>query len=199
MKSIAIEREFGSGGREIGQKLAKELEIPFYDSDIILKAAEGYGFNIDILREYDEKQTGSMLYNIALMSNANRYNEQSRVYEMFYGIRETIKKAALERPAVFIGRCSTDVLGKEDLGYKVFLYASDISHKQMRVMKSEGVEEQAAKKMIPRRDKQREQYFRFFTQKEWNDRNNYDLELNTSAHSVQECVSILAGIMRQRT
>lgn len=198
MKSIAIEREFGSGGREIGQKLAKELGVPYYDSDIILKAAEQYGFNVDILREYDERQTGSVLYSIALLTSADRYNQQSRAYEIFYGIRETIKKTAMEEPGVFIGRCSTEVLGKEKLAYRAFLYASDMEYRQRRIMATEGIMEQAARKLIHKRDKQREQYFRFFTQKEWNDRNNYDLMLNTSQHSIGECVSILAEVAKKQ-
>ena len=68
MKSVAIEREFGSGGRDIGIRIAKEAQIPYYDGQLLIEAAKGYGIEIATLKEFDENKVGSFLYNIAMMA-----------------------------------------------------------------------------------------------------------------------------------
>ena len=86
MKSVAIEREFGSGGRDIGIRIAKEAQIPYYDGQLLIEAAKGYGIEIAALKEYEN---------------------MAKINEIFYGMKETIKNLHAEGPAVFIGRCST--------------------------------------------------------------------------------------------
>ena len=79
MKSLAIEREFGSGGREIGKRVAEKASISCYDGSLIAQVAESKGLSLDMLKEYDEKRTGSVLYNIGLLAsyNYNRNNSQA--------------------------------------------------------------------------------------------------------------------------
>lgn len=196
MKSLAIEREFGSGGRAIGMEVAKLAGIPYYDGNLLLKAAEDYGIRIDLLKDHDENKTGSILYNIAMLTSANRYENQMKINEMFYGIQETILKLEKEGPAVFIGRCSTEILKSSSKVLRVFIYSSDVYKKTCRVMETEEVSKAEAKRLMERKDKQREKYFKFWTQKDWKDRKNYDMEMNTGILSIEECAEILLAKMK---
>ena len=198
MKSIAIEREFGSGGHEIGVLTAKLLGVPCYDGELLLDTAEHSGVDLAHLRNFDERQAGSLLYDLALAANPNQYSERTRLYEMFEAVQQTARRLAADGPAVFIGHCCTEALSGKNgaAALRVFLYASDTGHRVRRVMQTEHVDEGEARRMIRRKDKEREQYFRYFTQKLWGDRANYDLQLNTSTMSVQKCARILADIAR---
>lgn len=194
MKSLAIEREFGSGGREIGLRVAKMAGIPYYDGELLARAAEEQGVSTEILEAYDEQRTGSLLYEIAAYSDfAN--NRKNSVYELFDGLRHTIRKIEQQGPAVFIGRCSTDVLRDNPRVLKTFIYSSDEAKKIERIIMSEGVSEAEAKSLMNKKDKRRRNYFKFWTQKEWSDRSNYDMELNTSSVSIDDCAKILLAAM----
>lgn len=195
MKSIAIEREFGSGGREIGMKVAKMAGIPYYDSELLAKAAEEQGVSTEVLEAYDEQRTGSILYEIAAYNDfAN--NRKNSVYELFDGLRRTIRKIEQHGPAVFIGRCSTEVLRDSPRVLKAFIYSSDKAKKTERIVKTEGVSDGEARNLMNKKDKSRRNYFRFWTQKEWADRSNYDIELNTSSISTDDCAEILFAAMQ---
>lgn len=196
MKSIAIEREFGSGGRAIGMEVAKLAGIPYYDGNLLLKAAEDFGIRIDQLKEYDENKTGSILYNIAMLTSVNRYENQLKINEVFYGIQETILKLEKEGPTVFIGRCSTEILKSSTNVLRVFIYSSDVNKKTHSVMDTEQVTKSEARRLMERKDRQREKYFKFWTQEDWKDRKNYDMELNTGVLSIKECAEILLTKMK---
>ncbi|MDO5423099.1 MAG: cytidylate kinase-like family protein [Eubacteriales bacterium] len=190
MKTLAIEREFGSGGREIGRRVAGKAGIPFYDGELLIKEAERRGVSLDLLKEYDEKKTGSILYNIALLANYGQDMKQDRIYEMCERLQDTIRDLAMQGPAVFIGRCSTEILkGEKTVG--AFLYCSDEKQRVARVVRTEKVSESEARKLMERRDRQRKDYFKFWAQKNWADRKNYDLELNTGTLSPEACEAIL--------
>ena len=196
MKSLAIEREFGSGGREIGRKVAKEAGIPYYDNALLHKVAMEQGISEDTLKEYDEKMTGSILYDIAALADVTRSYKGRSVYELFYSVQKTIEQLRLQGPAVFMGRCSTEILRDAPRVLRVFVYASDPADRIQRTVQVEGVSESEAARMIEKKDRQRKNYFKFWTQKEWKDWNNYDLELNTSALSPDECAEILLHAIR---
>lgn len=191
MKSLAIEREFGSGGREIGMKVAKEAGIPYYDSELLRKAAEAQGISVQVLKEYDEKMTGSFLYDIAALTDLTRSFKGENIYEIFYSVQKTIEQLRMRGPAVFMGRCSTEILKDSPNVLRVFVYASDPASRIRRTVETEGVSENEAAKLIEKKDRQRKNYFKFWTQKEWKDFNNYDLELNTATLSTDECADIL--------
>ena len=199
MRSIAIEREFGSGGREIGLLTAKLLGVPSYDGELLLDTAEHSGVDLALLRNFDERQAGSLLYDLALAANPNQYSERTRLYEMFAAVQATVRRLAAEQPAVFIGHCCTEALSGKDGGpraLRVFLYASDVEQRVQRVMRTEQVTEGEARRMMRRKDKDREQYYRYFTQKLWGDRANYDLQLNTSTMPARQCAELLAAIAK---
>ena len=96
MKSVAIEREFGSGGRDIGIRIAKEAQIPYYDGQLLIEAAKGYGIEIAALKEFDENKVGSFLYNIAMMAGYNQYENMAKINEMNYDLILDTAKLSLE-------------------------------------------------------------------------------------------------------
>ena len=150
MRSIAIEREFGSGGREVGRLAAQLLGVPFYDGELLLDAAEHGGADLSRLRNFDERQAGSLLYDLALAGSPNQYSERTSLHEMFATLQNTIRRLAGEGPAVFIGRCSTDALSGRDGGpraLRTFIYASDAEARCARVMETEGVGESEARRI----------------------------------------------------
>lgn len=195
MKSLAMERQFGSGGREIGMKLARAAGIPCYDGELLRKAAQAQGVSVGMLEDYDEKRTGSLLYDIAAYHDTLQNRDGRDVYALFDGVKKTMEQLQRSGPAVFIGRCCTQILKAEPNVCRVFVYSSDPADRIRRTVKTEGVSEKDALRLMEKKDRQRRNYFRFWTQQEWADRNNYDLELNTSMLSTDACVEILLAAM----
>lgn len=196
MKSLAIEREFGSGGRDIGKRVAQLAGIPYYDGQMLIKEAEAKGVPLDLLEEYDEQKTGSILYNIALFANYNQDMNQSKIYEVCCGIQDTIRDLEMQGPAVFIGRCSTEILrGTPDV-LRAYIYSSEEEKKIQRIVRTERVTEEEARKLMAKKDRQRSAYFKFWTRKKWEDRRNYDMELNTAELPPEICAEIFLAAMQ---
>ncbi len=178
-------------------KVAKEAGISYYDSNLLDKVTERYGDSAHMLNVYDEKWTGSLLFNISMAAGYSQGNEQSKVYQMGYEVADTIKRLHRNGPCVFIGRCATDILKDTNNTLRVFIYSSDEKKRIKRIVETENVSEAEARKMMDKRDRARRNYFRFWTQKDWADRDNYDLELNTSMLSTEECARILLYAMNK--
>lgn len=191
MKSLAIEREFGSGGREIGKKVAKMAGIPCYDGSLMAQVAESKGVSLDMLKEYDEKKTGSVLYNIGLLASYNYNRNNSQVFELYYELQKTIKSLELQGPSVFIGRSSTEILRDNPRTVRVFIYSSNMDKRIERIVTTENVSEDQAKKLMEKKERERKEYFKFWTDKNWSDKANYDMALNTSSLSIDDCARIL--------
>ena len=96
---------------------------------------------------------------------------------------------------MFVGRCSTEILKDSGRSVSVYIYSSDPAAKLKRAMQTEGITEAEAKKLMERKDRQRSDYFKYWTEKNWKDRSNYDMELNTSTLSSEECARILLRAM----
>lgn len=197
MKSLAIEREFGSGGREIGMKVAREEGIPYYDTELLIRAAEEYGISLGELEDYDEKWMGSFLHDLVMAASYAQGGGESKIYRLQYGVKETIKKLAAKGPAVFIGRCATDILESSSNIIRVFIYSNSEEKKLRRIMQTEGVLEVDAKKLMQKKDRERRNYFKFWTEKEWGDKRNYDMEFNTGILSTEECSELLQYMMEK--
>ena len=149
MKSMAIEREFGSGGRDIGIRIAKEAQIPYYDGQLLIEAAKRYGIEIADLKEFDENKVGSLLYNIAMMAGYNQYENMAKINEIFYG------------------RCSTEILKSCEDVVTVFVRCSDKEKRVQRIFDKENVDTmQKARRLMDRKDWGRERYFKFWTKKD---------------------------------
>ena len=199
MKSVAIEREFGSGGRDIGIRIAKEAQIPYYDGQLLIEAAKGYGIEIAALKEFDENKVGSFLYNIAMMAGYNQYENMAKINEIFLWNERDDQESSCRRSGGFL---SEDVLQKflkscEDV-VTVFVRCSDKEKRVQRIFDKESVDTmQKARRLMDRKDWGREKYFKFWTKKDWKDEKNYDLILDTAKFSLEECSEILLKRMNE--
>ena len=180
---ITIGRQYGSGGHELGEKLAKELGFEFYDNNLVKLAAEKSNICPEISKLADEKAASSLLYSIA-MSGGMR-NILSGHYEMpindklFIAQAETIKKIAHDSSSVIVGRCANYVLqSEEDINLvNLYIYA-DMDYRLKKVKDVYDLSDAAAKDKIIKADKKRRAYYNYYSSGTWGDASEYDLCIN---------------------
>ena len=135
---ITIARQYGSGGREIGELIAKALNIPLYDRQLITEAASKGNLNEEVIRKADESSANSLLYTLAMGSNtlgaAMHFGYKMPLNDKLFLLQsEVIKDFAAKGSGVFIGRCADYVLREEENLLRIFVYG-DLEHRQKRVL-----------------------------------------------------------------
>ena len=192
---ITIGRQFGSGGREIGEKLSKAYGINYYDRELLARAAKESGFCEEILQNHDERPTNSFLYNLVIDTYSFGYNSSAFVdmpisQKVFLAQFDTIKKVADEGPCVIVGRCADYALDGRDNVINLFIYADD-DFKIKRVMDIYDLDENKARDMINKKDKQRQSYYNYYTNRKWGKADTYDLCINSSVLGVDGSVKLI--------
>lgn len=194
MKTVTIDRTFGSGGREVAARLAGMTGVPFFDNDIILKAAENFGVDVGVLKNNDEHYVGSLIYNLS-MFGANGDYESSPVYKTYFAVSETVRRLRAENDGgIFLGRCADVILQGEGPIVRVFIYSSSMEKRISRTLALEDVSDGKAETFIQNKDKQRRNYYQFFTDNKWGSPTNYDIMLNTATVDYDECARIIAEL-----
>lgn len=194
---ITIDRQYGSGGQEVGRILSAKLGIPFYDGELLRLAAERFGLNPGALMETDEKRSGSLLHDIAMFAGSLQdYGQIMEPFQMFEAVSETIHRLALEGPAIFIGRCADTVLLDVCPTLDVFIYASSMEDRMERIRKKEEVPVPVKnlEPYIKKKDHQRSEYYKLFAEKEWGKMENYDICLNTSTLGYEGCADFISAM-----
>lgn len=200
---VTIGREFGSGGREIGQKLADKLGIEFYDKKLLQMAAKESGFCEEIFERQDEKPTNSFLYSLVMDSySLNRYStapflDMPLNQKVFLAQFETIKKLAAKGSCVIVGRCADYALADSPYCISVFLHA-DLEFRMKRIAEELDVTENKAGDLIMKKDKQRASYYNYYTSKKWGDARTYDLTLDSGKLGIDGCVTLLEEYIKLR-
>lgn len=192
---ITIGRQFGSGGREIGEKLSKAYGISYYDRELLARAAKESGFCEEILQNHDERPTNSFLYNLVIDTYSFGYNSSSFVdmpisQKVFLAQFDTIKKVADEGPCVIVGRCADYALDGRTNVINLFIYADD-DFKIKRVMDIYDLDENKARDMINKKDKQRQSYYNYYTNRKWGKADTYDLCINSSVLGIDGSVKLI--------
>lgn len=196
MKAIVtIGREFGSGGREIGSKLAEAMGVPFYDKDLISRAAKESGFCEEIIQNHDERPTSSFLYNLVMDTYSFGYNSSALVdmpisHKVFLAQYDAIKKIANEGSCVIVGRCADYALGEYDNCLNVFIHA-DLDSRIKRIVERYNLSEAKAKDMIVKKDKQRQSYYNYYSSKKWGHSDTYDLSINSAVLGIDGTVKLI--------
>ena len=191
-----IGREFGSYGKQVGEKLAERLGIKFYDKELLQKAAKDSGFCEEIFENHDEKPTNSFLYSLVMDTySAGNYSaapflDMPLNHKVFLAQFDSIKKIAENESCVIVGRCADYALASNPNCLNVFIRA-DMEDRIKRISKRMDLTENKAKDMIQKKDKQRASYYNYYTSKKWGDSRSYDLCLNTSKVSVEDCVDLI--------
>lgn len=193
---ISISREFGSGGREIGFRLAKKLGIPFYDKELIDIAAEDSNISEELFHANDEiidrKEWSEETY--APIDPFSPTYEIPVSDQLFVIQTKIIRQLAQNGPCVIIGRCS-DVIVEDS--FKVFICAS-LKKRAARLMSLEEIPGIDTKKMEARIrsiDKKRKEYYQYYSGNEWGKPKNYDICLNSGNLGIDKCVDLIAELV----
>lgn len=194
---ITIGREFGSGGRELGKRLAEKLGIAYYDKEILVAIAKKTDFAVDYVQQilsrrpelYFPITVGQSFYPIVdpiLEQNNTIYSEQSRI------ITDMAKKS----DCIIVGRCADYIL-KDMHPLRLFVYAEmdfKMDRCRLRAKEHEDLTDRKLTQQIKRIDKNRASYYQFYTGRKWGDKLNYDLCINTSYIPIKEAVDGIAKI-----
>lgn len=197
-----IGREFGSGGREIGEALAKRLGVKCYDKELLKEASKESGFCAEIFENHDEKPTNSFLYSLVMDTysfggySAAPFLDMPLNHKIFLAQFDTIKKIAEKESCVIVGRCADYALADNSNCVNVFIHAS-MDHRIARVAKKLNLPPNKAKDYIHKTDKQRASYYNYYTSKKWGDSRGYDLCLDSGRIGVEGCVDMILEYREQ--
>ncbi len=192
---ITIGRQFGSAGREIGEKVAEYFGVKCYDKELLTRASKESGFCEEMLESHDERPTNSFLYNLVMDTYSFGYNASSFMdmpisHKIFLAQFDTIKKIATESPCVIVGRCADYALSDYKNCIRLFIYG-DEETKVNRIMKKYDLTQQKAKEMIIKKDKQRQSYYNYYSSKKWGHADSYDLCINSSLLGIEGTVKLI--------
>ena len=199
---ITIARQYGSGGREIGEKTAELLKIPTYDKELITMASQGSNIHEAVLEKADETAANSLLYTLAMGSNilgttAHFGYKMPLNDKLFILQSEVIKEFAKEGSCVIIGRCADYVLRDEENLLRIFVYG-DLDHRQVRVaerhpeLKSGQIVD-----VINKTDKRRSSYYNFYTGNKWGKYDNYDMAINSSTLGIDGTANLIVAMVKE--
>lgn len=198
---ITISREFGSGGREIGQIISKKLKIPFYDKELLEEASKRSGICEDLFYKHDETYTGSLLYSLVMGAyptspDGRLYPDMPLNHKIFLAQFEAIRMLAERGPCVIIGRCADYVLADICPTINFFVYG-DMDDKKKRILERYDIEKNKAEDFIKKTDKRRAGYYNYYTDNKWGAAAHYDLCVNSSRLGVEGTADFLIDYIRR--
>ncbi len=195
---ITISRQFGCGAHEIATKLSEKLSIPYYDKEILKRAAKDSGFDERLFVFYDEKPTGSFLFNISADGYTTVTDTGITLEDKIFQYQfDTIRKLAEEGSCIIIGRCSDYVLRDFPNLLKIFLHANN-DFRRERVINQYGISEKSAAKEIKTTDKKRARFHNFYSEYKWGDACNYDLSIDVSRIGIDDTVDLIADYINKK-
>lgn len=193
---ITIGREFGSGGLDIGRKLAEKLGVKCYDKELLQIASKESGLCEEIFHSHDEKPTSSFLYSLIMdtysMSgyNAGAYLDMPLNHKVFLAQFDTIKSLVQKESCIIVGRCADYALADYKNCLSVFIHANN-DFRIRHLMETYEWTEEKAKDMIHKTDKKRASYYNYYSNKKWGDSRSYHLTLDSSEFGLDGCVDMI--------
>ena len=181
---ITISREYGSGGRYIAKLVAEKLKIKLYDKDFIKELTNETGLDSSYIENIEQKRT--LLDNF----NSGYYQSLNNADELFIEEANLIKKLASKKSCVIVVRCADFILKDNKNLIKIFIY-SDMESKIKRAIKYYNIPKKDAKKEIEKINKLRKNHYKYYTNREWNNPENYDLCLNSDSLGVEKCAEVI--------
>lgn len=197
---VTIARQFGSGGREIGEVLSKKLGIKFYDKELISLAAKESNIAPEVFENVDEKATNSLLYSLSMglysFSSTYSVGDSLPVNDKLYILQhKIIKKLADEGPCVIVGRCADHILKDRNDVLKVFIYA-DLDYRVNRAIEVKDVKPSKAEQVVVKTDKSRANYYNFYSGKKWGLTENYDLCINRTKLTCEQVADVIESYLK---
>lgn len=192
---ITIGRQYGSAGREIGQKIAADFGIKCYDRELLDRAAKDSGMCQELFENHDEKPTNSFLYSLVMDTysmgySSAAYAEMPLNHKVFLAQFNAIKDIADEGPCVLVGRCADYALADYTNRVSVFIYGN-MDAKIRRIASKYDLTDAKAKDLILKTDKKRSSYYNYYTSKKWGEAASYDLCVNSSICGIDGTVKLI--------
>ena len=197
---ITIGRQFGSGGKEVGIRVAKELGIPFYDKELLQEAAKKSGLCEKIFENFDERPK-SLLYSIAMdsymFSLPGAGAGDSLEQQVYLATFDTIRHIAEKGPCVIIGRCADSALAENPNHLSLFIHAP-MEARIQRVARRQKLTPEEARKTIIKTDKRRASYYEYYSSKKWGAVDSYDFCLDSSCLGLSGTVELIRAMVEHK-
>ncbi len=191
---VTIGRQYGSGGREIGEKLAKKMGAPYYDKQLLARAAKESGFAEEMIQMHDERPTSSFLYTMVMDSYSFGYNQgftdMPISQKVFLAQFDTVKKIAEEGACVIVGRCADYALREVPHCLNIFIFGQEEA-KARRISQRQNVTVAEAKELCRKTDKQRQSYYNYYSDKKWGRADSYHLCVDSGKLGIDGTVDFL--------
>lgn len=199
---VTINRQYGSGGRDIGKRLSEILGIDYLDKELLALAAKKSGISEKVFENADEKPEKSYLYTLSTSAYGSyampfSYPDILTNDRLFTIQADVIRKEAAQKSCVIIGRCADDILSDHPCHINLFIHAP-FEVRQKRIMDLYHMEAKAAKEIISKTDKSRASYYYFYTNRKWDDLLNYDLSVDSSILGTDETADFLSNFIRKK-
>lgn len=198
---VTIGREYGSGGRIVGQKLAEDMGVPFYDKALLDRIAEESGFSKELVEKAELKAKNSFIYTLAtsLGGNGEAGIEGLSLNDRFFLAQvEVIRKIVEEGPCVIVGRCADYVL-KDQPQVTNFFICADMKERIKRSVSDYGLSEKNAEHEIQKIDKARANYYTYHTGQKWGNITNYHMTINSGSIDLADIVKLMEEYLELRT
>lgn len=199
---ITIGRQFGSGGRAIGEILSEKLGIKIYDEELLTLAAEESGYSKEIFKSQDEKPTSSFLYSLvtdtySMGFNPATFTDMPLNQKVFLAQFDTIRKIADKESCIIVGRCADYALEEFPNCVKIFIYA-DMDARIRRIAGLHDLTDAKAKDLITKTDKKRANYYNYYSNKKWGDAASYDFCVNSTVMGLEKTAELILEYIEMR-
>ena len=196
---VTIGRQYGSGGREIGKKVAELLGIHYYDKELLALAAKESGLDYHVAGTVDEKPVGSFLYTIVTsghhVGHAGLSGDNLSVNDRLYAAQKQVIERLAVSPCVIIGRCAGEILKELPENVRIFIHAP-IDYRARRIANEYGITFDKAKDKVVKTDKARATFYKSNTSAKWGDVQNYHLCVDGSVMSTDDAAKVIADFVR---
>lgn len=194
-KIITIEREFCSGGNEIGRMLSKATGYPIYDRNILVEAAKHLEIPLRYIEDLEETNPGSIIFNLSNTALGGHSTKKLPLAEQLFQEEQTIIESLAEKGScIIVGRCGSEILKSHRDSLSIFVYA-DKAFRMERALKVERIPEKELRETLAKVDRRRSSFYTAYTALEWGDPHNFDLCLDSSALGLDHCVKMINSVI----
>ena len=192
---ITISRQFGSGGRTVGRRLAERLGVPFYDKELVNQVADETGFDVSFIEENGEFSPSKSIFSFAMSQGIPIMQNGLSMSDFIFCVQRQVILKLAEQPCVIVGRGADYVLRDREDCFNVFIHA-DVQSRAERIVKLYGESEKRPEQRLADKDIKRKIYYKHYTDREWGDAKNYDICLNSGKIGIDKCVELILDAIK---
>lgn len=198
---LTIGRQFGSGGREIGKKLSRELGVAYYDKELMAVAAEESGLSKEFFEKADERASSGLAYaftaGFSYMGMFTPYTDILSNDGLFKFQSDAIRNLAQKGSCILVGRCADYIL-RDDPACLSFFIHNTLENRIQRIIATQNLTVEQAKELIVKTDKSRAAYYNYYTNKEWGVASSYNFSIDVSVLGVDETVAFIKSFVERK-